>query len=174
MSKYADAIELTKKQWAEINAEINAEGDGKAVKLVKLVDGRLSRKRCKEELPKLVERKVIRLSTPEALYAWTFGTAQVAGKRVEGIPGRKEAKIAISEEQWEKVTPKRLADILRDTQTEKRASLCMLAVMWQRTYKPSAEDIVALTNGRVTIEGVKAPDRKRKQLDLAALIAGIE
>lgn len=174
MSRYADAIKLSTKQWEAIAKEINAEGNGTANKLVELVADRLSRKRCKELLPKLVEQEVIKLTTPEALFAWTYGTAQVDGKRVEGVPGRKQAKIAITEAQWAKVTPKKTAAILREAQTEKRAAICMLAVMRARIYKPKAEDVVHLTNERVMIEGVKAPERTRRTLDLATLIAGIE
>jgi len=175
MARYADGTKVTKKQWAEIDAEINSDDpEARAPKLLQLVDGRLSRKRCKERLPQLVEAGVIQLTTPEALYAWTYGTAQVGGTRVEGVPGRKEAKINITKAQWDKVSKKKIADILRQAQTEKRAALCMAAILMTRKFRPTAEDIVFLTNERVTIEGVKVPERTRKQLDLNALIAGIE
>jgi len=98
-SRYADAIHLSKKQWAAIETELNAEGDGKAQEAVKLLSNRLSKKRCKERLVAMVREGQLRLGTPEALYAWTYGAATVAGAKPEGVAGKKEPLVNISETQ---------------------------------------------------------------------------
>lgn len=170
MSQYADAIKLSKQQWEEINA---VEGNGPATKLYELVRDRLSRKRCKERIPQLVRAGVIKITTPEALFRWTYGTAQVEGSRAEGVPGRKEAKIPITKAQWTKVSAERIAEVLEQAQTEKRAAYCMSACILARVFKPTAQDVVDLTNNRVQIESVGASMRVKKGLDPAKLIDGI-
>jgi len=174
MSRYSDAIKLDKKEFAELEAEIAGASEEKpAKKATALLEERLSRKRCKEHLLKLVKNGTVKLTSADALYRWTYGAATVDGEKVEGVPGKKEPKVNITTAQWAKVTPAQIADILREYTTEGKAGTIVLALISRGVWRPSGEDVVYLTNERVTVEGVKVPARTRKQPSLESLLAGI-
>lgn len=173
--KYADEQKLTKEEWTAVATEMNSEDVAqKAELLTAAVSGRLSRKRCKAKLIELAKAGEVHLKTPDALYAWTFGAATVAGARPDGIPGKQHPVLDITQAQWDKITPKRIAEVIQEHTTEKRAADVVLALMYGKLFRPTAEDVIYLTNERVTIEGVKAPAQQRKQFDIMSLIADIE
>jgi len=194
---YQDEIELSKEDWKPYEDEIKAKGKGPAPTVFELVQYRISRKRAKGKATDLVESGVAIIDSVPKLFAWTYGSVTVDGAHPEGVRGLKVPKVDMTKAQFNalKLTKdeakaiqnpegadkevlesaqekaSKMAALIGEHQTDKRACYAVWALILNRIWKPTAEDLVYLCAGRLSIEGVVMPAvASTRGVDLADFI----
>jgi hypothetical protein len=138
--------------------------------LTNLVIPRLSRIRTKAELVSRIKSGKIKIGQPSTLINWTFKNVQVTGVSINSR-GTKDAKVTLSQEEFNALTNDQKADLIEKHTRERRASEEIFPALLKLGLKLTAYDTVYLTCGRVAIEGIVVEGNTKKQV---AIVDGVE
>jgi len=138
--------------------------------LSELVSDRLSQERAKAELITRIREERIKISNPEVLADWTYKNVSIEGV-TDNIRGVKKPVVTLTLDQFKALMPEQKADyILRHTH-KRRIAESIFPELIRKGMPLSAENIVNLTCGRVSIEGLTMIKQGKKQ---RAIVTGIE
>ena len=139
-------------------------------KLMEIVVPRLSRIRTKAELVSRIRAGKIKIGQPSTLMNWTFKNVVVKDVSINSR-GTKDAKVELSREEFDALTNDRKADLIEKHTRERRAAEEIFPALLRLGLKLSAYDVVYLTCGRISIEGIVIEGHSKKQV---ALVDGVE
>ena len=139
-------------------------------KLMEIVVPRLSRIRTKAELVSRIRAGKIKIGQPSTIMNWTFKNVVVKDVSINSR-GTKDAKVELSREQFDALTNEQKADLVEKHTRERRAAEEIFPALLRLGLKLSAYDVVYLTCGRISIEGIVIEGHSKKQ---AALVDGVE
>lgn len=126
---------------------------------------RISESHALDVLVALVQEGVFDIKAPEVLMNWTYKAVVVAGVNlqvVKEIPGKKVPVVTLSMEEFETTTPEEMGNYFKEYTAVGRAARTLLLIIKNEGFLPSAEKMVQLTNGRITVEGVELPKQVKK------------
>ena len=139
-------------------------------KLMEIVVPRLSRIRTKAELVSRIRAGKIKIGQPSTIMNWTFKNVVVKDVSINSR-GTKDAKVELSREQFDALTNDQKAELIEKHTRERRAAEEIFPALLRLGLKLSAYDVVYLTCGRISIEGIVIEGHSRKQV---ALVDGVE
>jgi len=162
---------MAKKDLATINLTQDEAKKFSAKRIEEDLVPRLSNRRSKFFLVDQIESGAIQV--PAALVGpWTYKTVAVKGVEVDKMPGRKEPVRTITKDAFAKMDAKAVAKLIEKHTTEKRAAYVVQALLTGGVVKPTARDLVYLSNGRIAVHGITI-ESTRKGIDLTSLVAGV-
>ncbi len=113
----------------------------------------------------------VRITVAATLMDWTFKSVSIEG--VDGkIRGRKDPKVSLTQDQFDALSDAEKAELVEKYTNKRRAAENILPELIRKGMPLSAEDMVHLTNERITIEGVVV--EKRGNGRQPALTDGVE
>ena len=139
-------------------------------KLMEIVVPRLSRIRTKAELVSRIRAGKIKIGQPSTIMNWTFKNVVVKDVPINSR-GTKDAKVELSREQFDTLTNDQKAELIEKHTRERRAAEEIFPALLRLGLKLSAYDVVYLTCGRISIEGIVIEGHSKKQV---ALVDGVE
>ena len=139
-------------------------------KLMEIVVPRLSRIRTKAELVSRIRAGKIKIGQPSTIMNWTFKNVVVKDVSINSR-GTKDAKVELSREQFDALTNDQKAELIEKHTRERRAAEEIFPALLRLGLKLSAYDVVYLTCGRISIEGIVIEGHSKKQV---ALVDGVE
>jgi hypothetical protein len=133
---------------------------------------RLSNRHCKAFLVNSIKEGAIEIPV-EGISSLTYKAVGIKGVKVaEGISGKQKPVVELTKEQFGKLSPKEVAELIENYTTEKRAAYVVQGLLLQG-LPITAKDLVYLCNGRVAVEGV-ALESPRKGINISVLISGVK
>lgn len=132
---------------------------------------RLSNRRCMAFLVRQVADGDIKVPA-NLIGLWTYKAVEVTGVENGKVAGKKTPDKKITEAEYAKLSAKKVADLLKEHTTEKRAAYVVEALLKAGKIKPTAHDLVYLSNGRVAVAGIKI-ESTRTGIDMKSLVAGV-
>jgi hypothetical protein len=130
--------------------------------LINLVIPRLSRIRTKAELVSKIRSGKIKLGqsgqSATTLMSWTFKNIRVSGVSIN-LRGVKEPKVTLTQEEFNALTNDQKADLIEKYTRERRVAEDIYPALLRLGMKLSAYDVVFLTNGRLSVEGIVIENR---------------
>lgn len=133
---------------------------------------RLSNRRCKAYLVQKIETGIVKVPA-NSIGTFTYKAIAVEGTDVGDVPGKKDPIKTFKKAEYNKLEALGIAALVKDHTTEKRATYVVQALLESGKLSPTPADLVYLSNGRITVEGIVI-ESTRKGLDMGALIAGVE
>ena len=154
----------------------NLSPDGKMSEdLLSLVIPRLSRIRTKNELVSRIRDGKIRITKPNSISNWTYGNVTIEGMSINSnanISSRvtKNPKVVLSQEEFDALTDIEKSELIGKYTRERRA-ITIFETLLRLGMQLTAYDVVYLTCGRLSIEGIVVEGHSKKQV---AIVDGIE
>lgn len=150
-------IKLTQAEFDALDAE------GLRAKLCDEPQPRISRERGKAYLVRQVASGKINSIEPETMENWTYNSVRIKGVEVEG-QGFTAANAAktLTKAEFGKLDAQGKAALIEKFTHKRRAADVILPDLVTAGMPMSAEDVVHITCGRVSIEGVTPTARARK------------
>jgi len=145
--------------------EFDAKGPADLVALLTEPENKLSRERAKTELVKRIKEGRVNSISAGVLMAYTYNSVRVEGAEplVTGGYKAENAKVKLTQAEFDKLTPAGKADLIEKYSHKKRVATDIFPALVAKGMPMTAEDVVYVTHGRVAIEGVTVASTSTKQ-----------
>lgn len=155
-------VEYTEETFGALSAE----------ELLTVMTPRISERRALKVLLEVISDGTVTIEEPPTLADWTYKAIAVEGADLTEVSGAKTPKVSMTQKDFAALDGPGMAKLIEEHTTEKRASQIMLALM-EYGLVLTPEQVVALSNNRIKIEGVTLPSTSTKR-DSVILVKGVQ
>ena len=163
----------TKKDMPVINYTKEAFGKLTSKTLIDVITPRISNLIAKKELVKMIKNGDVVFTNPVDLSEWTYKAVVVVGTDLSKIVGKKIPEVTLTVDEFKALTNDQVAKYIEDHTTEKTAAAYMFAIV-EAGQILTAEQVVRITNSRITVEGVTVTKNSNKRTARVVSLTGIK
>ena len=168
-------INHVKKNLAVINYTVDSYKAVTAEDLVEVLNPRISLLNAKKVLVDIIGNGTIGVTDPEVLADWTYKAVHVEGTVYgDDVSGKKIPEVVLTADEFSQATAEQVAGYIKVHTTEKRAGEIINALIAGGCYIPTATEIVRLSNGRISVEGVSIAKANKAKGTHKVLVRGIK
>ena len=168
-------INHVKKNLAVINYTVDSYKTVTAEDLVEVLNPRISLLNAKKVLIDIIGNGTIGVTDSEVLADWTYKAVHVEGTVYgDDVSGKKIPEVVLTADEFSQATSEQVAGYIKVHTTEKRAGEIINALIAGGCYIPTATEIVRLSNGRISVEGVSIAKTNKAKGTHKVLVRGIK